>query len=175
MEKSNQTQKDISYVLDIRTIPADGLNIFLKANPSECLFLAKRYDLPAVCSISVDVNAKFDEEIIEIKGFLKAKIKQRCVVTLDIFEQSIEESFKVFFSNNPRIVADQESKSDFNPDEEPIELVQKGRIYFKELIAEQLGLYIDPFPKKTKELFTYYEEKSQKENPFSALKHLTKL
>lgn len=176
MEKSTHEKKDISYVLDIRTIPADGLYLNLEANPTECSFLAKRYDLLAVHSLCAAVKVSYQRDLVEVKGSLIACIKQRCVVSLEEFDQEVKESFTALFSDNKNIVAAQEAKMDFDPEEEPIEFIQKGRIYFKELIAEHFGLFIDPFPKKTNKLFTYYEEKAddKKENPFSVLKHLTK-
>lgn len=176
MEKSLQMKKDISFSLDVRTIPPLGSDLTLEATPDECTFLARHYGVLAVHSLSVRAHISIKDEIVIVDGFLKASVRQSCVVTLEEFDQAVRGEFQLLFSANKQIVAEQENKIDFDPDEEPIELIQKGHIYFKELITEQLGLYLDPFPKKTDEVFSYYEEKAEdiKENPFSVLKHLTK-
>ena len=61
-------------------------------------------------------------------------------------------------------------------DEDDVDFVENGRIYFYDIIQEQFGLALNPFPKKTKEAFSYYELKAEDvvENPFAVLKHLTK-
>ena len=65
---------------------------------------------------------------------------------------------------------------DIDITEEPIEFLPRPQIYFKDIVFEQFGLNLDAFPRKTDELFVYKEEEepTEKENPFSVLKHLTK-
>lgn len=176
MEKSLQLKKDISFSLDVRIIPQNGLKLILEATPAECAYLARHYDLPAIHSFCVQMQITSLNEIIQVVGVLSASVCQNCVITLEEFDQLVQGDFKLLFSEDKRLVEAQENQVDFDPDEEPIELIQKGHIYFKELLAEQLGLYLDPFPRKVQESFSYYEEKAEtvRENPFSVLKHLTK-
>ncbi len=176
MEKSDKTEKGISFVLDVRTIPLNGLKLHLQATPEECCFLAERYELPAVYAVSADLEVVADGELIDVHGVLSGRVRQTCVVSLEEFDNVLEGEFHALFSANRNLVLAQENKADFDPEEEPIEFIPKGQIYFKEVIAEQVGLNINPFPKKTDEIFTYYEvnPELEKENPFSVLKDLTK-
>ncbi|MBR4932421.1 MAG: hypothetical protein IKZ02_05280 [Alphaproteobacteria bacterium] len=175
MEKSQSTAKDISYVLDTRTIPNSGLTLKLTATPEECTELAKRFELPAVNNLSCQLNLEKKEDIIQLKGLLSAHIIQECVVTLEPFENILSGEFVLLFSTTPQPHIS-ESIPDIDMEEEPVEFLPRGQLFFKEIIAEQFGLNINPFPKQTTELFEYREVSSEdiRETPFSILKHLTK-
>jgi len=176
MEKTAKKEKDISFVLDARTVTKQGRDFLLLANKSQCQELAEFYELPAVKNLSFEFNACLADDVIELTGVLKANIVQTCVVTSEEFEENINYPFVLLFSEDENIVLTKENKIDFSPDDECIELIKNGRIYFSEIVREQFGLSLNPFPKKTEEPFAYYEEKVEdvKENPFAVLKHLTK-
>lgn len=175
MEKSKSTVKDISYVLDTRTIPSSGQTLELTATPEECAELAKRFELPTVHNLNCKIKLEKKEDIIQLKGFLSAQLIQECVVTLEPFENTLSGEFTLLFSTTPQPHIS-ESIPDIDMEEEPVEFLPRGQLFFKEIIAEQFGLNINPFPKQTTELFEYREASAEdeRENPFSILKHLTK-
>ena len=176
MEKTVKKEKDIAFVLDARTVTKQGKDFLLVANKAQCQELAEFYELPAVKKLSFSFNALLADDVIELNGVLKADVVRTCVVTSDEFEEKINYPFVLLFSEDEDVVLMQENKVDFSPDDESIELIKNGRIYFAEIVREQFGLSLDPFPKKTNAPFVYYEEKVEdvKENPFAVLKHLTK-
>ena len=176
MEKTAKIEKDISFVLDARTVTKQGKDYLLVANKTQCKDLAEFYEVPAVKNISFGFNASLVDDVIELNGVLKANVVRICVVSSEEFIEEIDYPFVLLFSEDENVVLTQENKVDFSPDDESIELIKNGRIYFYEIVREQLGLSLNPFPKKTDEPFAYYEEKVEgvKENPFAVLKHLTK-
>lgn len=176
MEKSVKKEKDISFVLDVRTVTKQGKNISLCATEKQCQELAEFYDLPKLKELLFNFNIALVDDVIELRGKLNAKAIRVCVVTSEEFEEVVEQPVVLMFSEDEDVVRTQENKIDFSPEDEYIELIENGRIYFADIVREQLGLAIDPFPKKTNELFAYYEEKAEevKDNPFAILKHLTK-
>ena len=176
MEKSDKNEKDISFVLDTRTITSQKKSYSLKATKSQLQELADYYNLPAVKNLSFDFEAFLNKDVFELKGKLKSTVEQTCVVSLENFEEKINHPCVLLFSDDADFVAQQEKKEDFLPEEDFVDLVENGRIYFHDIVREQFGLALNPFPRKTDEPFVYYEEKTEdvKENPFSVLKHLTK-
>ena len=176
MEKSNKTEKDISFVLDTRVITDKKKSYSLTATDEQLKELESFYSVPSVKKLSFDFDIYLNKDVYELKGVLSALVEQQCVVSMDVFEEKINSKVTLLFSEDADFVAMEEKKEDFLPEEELVELVENGRIYFYDIVREQFGLALNPFPKKTDEPFAYYEEKAEdvRENPFSVLKHLTK-
>ena len=173
MEKSTVLKKGISYVLDARKISPQKTSFSLEATKEECQALAEWYEIPAVLSVKADITAFSEGSVITVEGKLSIITRRECVITAEEFTQSATGDFTVLFSTSP---IKEQQKPDIDLDEEPIEFLPRGQIYFKDIITEQFGLLLDPFPKNTDEPFEYREESAEsgKENPFSVLKHLTK-
>ena len=175
MEKSQQEQKDISCVVDVRKISSQGTHIHMTATPDQCQEIANHFEIISVENLAAHVFLRKKEDIIELTGNIHAQVCQECVVTLEPMNNTVSGEFEMLFSTTkqPSI---SESVLDIDITEEPIEFLPRGQIYFKEIIFEQFGLNLDAFPRKTEELFIYREspEETEKENPFSVLKHLTK-
>lgn len=174
--KNVKKEKDISFVLDARMVTKNGLSFLLKATKQQCLDLAKFYELPALNNLIFEFSIHLKDDLIVLNGFLDADVVETCVVTNENFKEHIHQTVSLLFSEDENVIKAQESKMDFSPDEELIDFIENGRIYFLEIVQEQFGLALNPFPKKTDEPFVYYEEKNEavKTNPFSVLKHLTK-
>lgn len=174
-QKLKEADKGISFLLETRQITQKPKNLLLEASQKEREVLAKFYELPLLSSLVADLKITRIGEVIEIKGLLKASFQQICIVSNEPFDQNMNIDFIALFTDRPRALA--ESKTyDVDMDEDYVEPVQNGRINLKDVISEQFGLNLDPFPKKTEGYFEYYEEKysDEKKNPFSVLKELTK-
>lgn len=176
MENFSKEKKSISYVLDTRNVSEKGVSFTLEASKEECEMLKQHYQLPNVHSFKADLTAVYKDDCVDVMGKMQTHVTQECVVTLEEFDKKITSDFHVIFSNSKAIVDAQEKRLDTHPEEEPIELIESTNIYFKDIMMEQFGLMLDPFPRKTDEPFVYYESKieDEVENPFSVLKHLTK-
>ena len=176
MEKSSKSKKDIAFVLDVRTINKSKKHYILEATETQKEELKIFFELPLIQSLIFEFDAFLNKDYMEIQGILTAKIKQKCVVSLEEFETEIKEQVRLLFTEDEDLYNALLNKGDFLVDEEDVELVENGRIYFYNIVQEQLGLALNPFPKKTDETFSYYELKAEdvKENPFAVLKHLTK-
>lgn len=174
MKKSNMNEKGINYVLDTRQINDKKQSITLFATESEKTELAKWYEIPAIKSLSVEMNVHKKEDIITVQGKISAETDRECVITGKIFEQPLSADFTLLFSTTP--APQQPLETDIDMEEEPAEYLPRGQIYFKDIVTEQFGLNLDPFPKSTNEFFEYRENDTvtEKENPFAVLKRLTK-
>lgn len=174
MKKEN-AEKELSYPVDVRTITGKGKHVRFTASENECKALAKRFELPAVKDLSVNIRIK-KVGFIQMEGEIKARITQTDVVTLEPFDSVISEKFRVFFEvDKPENIR---QAIDIDMDDEEIEPVRGGIIDCGAVAAEQFGLALDPFPKKSKKVFVYEDPLSKEEekalHPFAGLKKLIK-
>ena len=164
---------NLFQTIDVKTIPATGLQFDLTATPQECEALAERFGLPAVKSFHLSGMIK-GNSILGYEGKFDSIITQECVVSLEQFETTVEGEFKEFFSENG-VDFSVETNFDIDmDDEETVDLIKNGRLEIGEIAAQQFGLHLNPFPKKNDEPFEYTEAKMTKQNPFSVLKDLLK-
>jgi uncharacterized metal-binding protein YceD (DUF177 family) len=85
-------------------------------------------------------------DLVRVKGRVSADIVQACVVTLDPLPARVDERFEVdFLEGEQPAVADLEF--DAEAAEAP-EAAPTGWIDLGELASEQLGLALDPYPRK---------------------------
>ena len=164
---------NLFQTIEVKTIPATGMQFELTATPQECELLAERFGLPAVKSFHLTAMIK-GHGILEYEGKFNSVITQECVVSLEKFDTSVEGEFKEFFSENG-VDFSEETNFDIDmDDEETVDLIKNGRLEIGEIAAQQFGLHLNPFPKKDDVPFEYIEAKATKQNPFSVLKDLLK-
>ena len=168
-------KKELTYPIDVRTITNKGNTIHFEADTAECAALAERFNLPQVLSLKADLNVR-RAGLIVLEGSFCARLIQTCVVSLENFETTLEVPFKVFF--DPALKKENNQIIDIDIGDEEAEPVQNGMIDAGAVVAEQFGLHLDLFPKKTKEIFVYEDplspEEEQQRHPFCVLKNLIK-
>ena len=123
-------------------VSAQGTNVTVEATAEECAALAARMNLPAILSLRCRLHLEADgESAVNVAGHLVAKVTQVCVVSLDEFDATVEERFKVRFVPSGKEVEDDDPET---IDEIPYE----GRLIdLGEAVSEQLGLALDPYPR----------------------------
>ena len=176
MEKSLIKEKDISFVLDVRTVNKSKKHYCLKATDEQKEELSKFFELPKIDSLTFEFDAFLNKDCVEINGILTSELLQKCVVSNDEFKTTVKEPVRLLFTEDEDLYNSMLNVSDFSPEDDDVDLIENGRLYFMDIVREQFGLALNPFPKKTDEAFSYYELKAEdvKDNPFAVLKHLTK-
>ncbi len=168
-------QKEFTYPIDVRTITERGIPVHLVADERDCARLAERFDLPQVLSFRADLTAR-RAGLIVLEGNFTARVVQTCVVSMESFETDVAGEFKVFFDPDMKKTSDR--IIDIDVGDEDVEPVQNGIIDAAAVVAEQFGLNLDLFPKKTNQPFMYAdplsEEEEAQKHPFAALKGLLK-
>lgn len=146
--------------------------------------IAKAYECLAVDKLSADLTLKpWRKAGVRIVGMIDAVLQQKCVVTLDTFEQELSDPVDRTFepvSSRPRRARDINADGEIEIELEsldPPDVMLDGEIDLGALICEQLALNIDPFPRKPGVEFhqqTDEPEDSDKEkpSPFAALAEL---
>ena len=119
----------------------------IAATEKERADLARRFDLIALDSLTAGFTLKrVRRDLVRVKGRVSADLVQACVVTLDPLPARIDERFEVdFLEGEQPAVADLELDAEAAEAPEP---APNGWIDLGELAAEQLGLALDPYPRK---------------------------
>lgn len=117
------------------------------ATEKERIALARRFDLLSLDGLSASFTLKrVRSDLVRVKGRIAAELAQACVVTLDPVRAHIDERFEVDFAEGAQPVA-ADLELDAEAAEAP-EAAPDGWIDLGELAAEQLGLALDPYPRK---------------------------
>jgi uncharacterized metal-binding protein YceD (DUF177 family) len=148
----------------------------LSATKPECKALAKRFGLPKLLSLEgeIYVRGNFGGEV-EVSGKLTASVEQICVVTLESFSSTLAENFVLRFAREvPEEEREENSWSD--DDEDPPEPIAGEYLDLGEILAQQLGLAIDPFPRRPGADFdpALLTDPKESASPFAALASIKK-
>ena len=170
-------------------VPDDGLDIELAATAEECAAIAGRLGLVALPDFRADaVLTHWRRDGLRLRGTLRATVVQTCVVSLEEFEQVIEETVEARFADSgDRILlqqADDAGEVTVEPEgEDPPEVLDGGCVDLGEYLVSSLAIALDPHPRKPGvELDPALREHGQGgegaadkgENPFAALSALRK-
>lgn len=142
--------------------------VTVTATKEECVALALRMGVPAIRSVVCDFRLRRETDAaISAQGRLRARVTQTCIVSLDDFAVNLTEDFRIRF-----VPAGAESDNE-DPESED-ELGYEGvSIDLGEATAEQLGLALDPYPRKPDAALPENEPEA-KPHPFAALAALRK-
>lgn len=150
-------------------------------NAAERAALAERFGLLSLEGLSARFTLRrLRKDLIRVVGHLEAEVVQACVVTLDPVPARIAEDFELDFIEGAGTPSD-ELELDIEAADAP-EPLQGPEIDLGEVAAEQLGLALDPYPRKPgaaiPEKWVAEEAPEpvavEKVNPFAALEKLKK-
>ena len=111
--------------------------------PAVCAALAARFDVVAIADATADLTlVRGVAGRVEVTGRMRARITQTCVVLGDDFEVVVDETIDEVFHDGVDAVAD---ALDLDPDAAEAEPVVDGIIDLGEMVAQLLGLAINPY------------------------------
>jgi uncharacterized metal-binding protein YceD (DUF177 family) len=131
---------------DVTRLPAGGDEETIEATPEERDVLAARFEIDALDSLTARLKiARATAGSIKVTGEAKAIVEQTCVLTLQRFATTlaiaIEEVFRAVRGGGGRV----DGIETFDDDDAP--LISGQSIDLGELVAQELGMAIDPYPK----------------------------
>jgi len=122
----------------------------IAASEGERTALARRFGflgLPAF-SARVTVDRRLGGRIV-VEGRLRGKIVQACILTLDPVTQDLDETFRIVFKQDLTEERDPESgEALVNPQADAPEPLSGHLLDVGEIVAEQLSLAADPYPRR---------------------------
>ncbi|MBP7337178.1 DUF177 domain-containing protein [Niveispirillum sp.] len=186
---------ELSRIVIADRVTTGGGHEVVKATDSECAALAERFDLISIAGLTAKMRLRrVRADFIKVTGELEADVVQRCVVTLEPVPAHVKEEFSALYAPDHLIPKEEEDgESDhfqfLGGDEDFPEPMPGGRIDIGELVAQNLSLALDPYPRKDGVEFTPILEdvgpdtlsltedmppEPPRQNPFAALSRLKK-
>lgn len=137
--------------------------------------LAKTMGLVSLPALIADLKVKAWLDGAEITGRLDGTVEQVCGVSLDRFEQPLASEFelRVVPAGSPNAPTESgagEIELDLDAPDPP-DVLEGDVIDLAALVAEQLALAVDPFPRKPGATFDYVPD-TVEESPFAVLRKL---
>lgn len=142
----------------VHDLPAAGRPFQIKAPAEECRELARRFNLLAIEVLTVEgvLRPEASGRRVRVEGRLVADVVQTCVVSLDPVPARIDVSFERLYGWDVDDEAE-EGPEEIHLDlasELPAERLTSDTLDLGEMVAEQLALELDPYPRKPGALFT---------------------
>ena len=146
----NKKLSEIERLIDLDRMGPAGAALEIAASDSERAALAKRFgflSLPAF-SARVTVDRRVGGQIV-VEGRLRGRIVQACVLTLDPVTQDLDDAFRIVF--RPDMADDRDPESGeavLNSQADAPEPLTGNMLDIGEIVAEQLSLVADPYPRR---------------------------
>jgi len=176
MKPKSNPAVELSRPLAVDKISAGGIEENLRADEKERTRLAKRFGLLALKDLQANLSVTPARgHMFAVKGRMEADVVQQCVVTLEPLHAHIHQDIDVLFAP-PEMLEAGPGAPHADMDEEETEAIVDGIIDLGELIAQHLGIALDPYPRKPGLAYVEAEYGSgEKVNPFAKLRGLTKI
>lgn len=156
-----------SRPLVVDGVPDDGLDLAIEAEPGECEAVAKHVRIPSIGALSASFRiTRRPGDRLHVRGRVRAKVTQICVVSLEPFEGEIEQPVEITFAPPKLVPADRnrravqggtsrcrrvelpETAPPAEAEDDPPDPIVEGRIDLGAVAVEFLTLGLDFYPKK---------------------------
>jgi uncharacterized metal-binding protein YceD (DUF177 family) len=161
-----------------KEIGPDGLDMKIEADPDERERLTKRFELLSLDRLVAQLHLRVAPTGISVRvsGRFQARFAQECIVSLEPVVLDVDEALEAEFG--PAAAETEILVSIEGP--EPTEPLHDGRIDLGELVAQNLAVALEPYPRKSDAELPEWTETTEKtgqyarERPFSVLAALRK-
>lgn len=168
-----------SVLVPVAEIPDVGLSQTIEARPEQRKAMAELGGLPDIAAVKAELRLlPVRGGTVHVTGRVTGRVTQVCVVSLDAFENEIDEDVDVVFAPPSQIreLAESMEEDDGESDDErpdPPEPIENGEIDLGKLATDALFLGLDVYPRKPDAVFeNRVEAPDPAEHPFAALKAL---
>lgn len=147
---SKEPKSEIERIVDLDRMGAGAAALEIVASDSERAALAKRFGflgLPAL-SARVTVDRHLGGQIV-VEGRLRGRVVQACVLTLDPVNQDLDDAFRIVFKKDLADDRDPENgEAVLSAQADAPEPLAGNLLDVGEIVAEQLSLAADPYPRR---------------------------
>jgi uncharacterized metal-binding protein YceD (DUF177 family) len=146
----NKHKSEIERIIDLERMGSGGTALEVTASEGERAALIKRFGfigLPALAA-RVTVDRRAGGQVV-VEGRLRAKVVQACILTLEPVTQAIDDTFRIVFKRDFAEEHDPESgEAVLNAQPDAPEPLAGNLLDVGEIVAEQLLLAADPYPRR---------------------------
>jgi hypothetical protein len=175
MSDRRPTTPELSRPVPVERIGTRWQSHAITVDAAERAALARRFELLELPALDAEVRLRRARagRYVEIAGTLRASVVQSCVVTLDPVPASFEERFDLMLGPIDGGPAEA-GASDLIVDLDDPEPLDGDSVDIGELVAQQLSLALDPYPRSAAagdsvEVSAADPEPAPADNPFAAL------
>jgi uncharacterized metal-binding protein YceD (DUF177 family) len=167
-----KTKLEFSRPLIVARVPRKGSHEVFAADAKECSALAKRFDLPSITSVKAHLVAlPWRGGGLQLKGKIEVELEQTSVLSLENFHSTQKFEIERYFLP-PKILVDA-----VEDDADPLE---NDEIDLGEVVAETIGLELDPYPRKPGEAYDDPDldsilQEDKEPSPFAKLLKVTRM
>lgn len=145
-----EQKSELERIVDLDRMGNKGTAVEIVASDGERAALAKRFGflgLPAF-SARVTVDRRPGGQVV-VEGRLKGRLVQACILSLEPVTQELDDAFRLVFAENLADERDPESgEAVLNAQADAPEPLEGNLLDVGEIIAEQLSLTADPYPRR---------------------------
>ncbi len=146
MEPTDDAGPEFSRVVRLDDLGKEDTTLDLVASAEERTALARRFGISDISDLrALGGLTRLDSGRVRLRVTLEAEVSQICVVSLDPVINRIEEDIDILFEPARRDKATPDIAFDPDSDNEPLigDSLDVG-----EIVAEELALSLDPYPRK---------------------------
>jgi uncharacterized metal-binding protein YceD (DUF177 family) len=146
----NKIKSEIERIVDLDRLGRAGAALEIVASEAECAALAKRFGFLGLQGFAarVTVDLQVGGQVV-VEGRLRGKIIQACVLTLEPVTQELDDTFRIVFRKNLAEELDPESgEAVLNAQADAPEPLSGNTLDVGEIVAEQLSLAAEPYPRR---------------------------
>jgi uncharacterized metal-binding protein YceD (DUF177 family) len=167
---------EFSRIINPEHLSATGIEERLEAKPAECAALAKRFELIGMPSLVAELSVKPERRgAIVVTGTITADVVQRCVVTLEPLSVHLDLNIDMILVPES-LLTTVAGSTEGDSSEDDLDYYADNKIDLGELVAQHLGINLDPYPRKPDAALeiTEFGTKTDKPHPFAQLAELAK-
>jgi uncharacterized metal-binding protein YceD (DUF177 family) len=170
MKDTRVPEEPWSHPLVLADLPPEGAAFTLAPDEATRAALARHVGVLAVPALTAELRATPDGRGgVSIDGGLAATVRQTCVVSLEPFDNAVNEQIALRFLPEGAAVANR----DEDDDGDPVDMIRGGVIDLGALVTEFLALGVDPYPRRPGAVFAPPADAAEERaSPFAALEQL---
>ena len=163
-----------TYPVAVAEIPDAGGRYEISADAETRAAVAKAAGLRDIPQLDASFDLTRLGDSVKVRGTVRAKVGQTCVVTLEPIESEVSEDIDLLFSPPVDPLLDPEAARKSQKGEPP-EPLDDGNLDLGTIATEFLLLGLDPYPRKPDAEFDLPKERGEEPaHPFAALAALKK-
>jgi len=163
-----------TYPVAVAEIPEAGGHFDISADAETRAALAEAAGLRDLSQLDASFDLTRLGDSVKVRGTVRAKVGQTCVVTLEPMENEVSEDIDLLFSPPVDPLLDPEAARKTEKGEPP-EPLDEGNLDLGTIATEFLILGLDPYPRKPGAEFDLPKGRDEEPaHPFAALAALKK-
>jgi uncharacterized metal-binding protein YceD (DUF177 family) len=144
-----QQKSEIERMVDLDRMGSGSAALDITASDGERAALAKRFGFIGLPVFSARVTVDRRPGQVVVEGRLRGTIVQACILTLDPVTQELDDTFRIVFRQDLTEERDPESgEALLSAQADAPEPLSGNMLDVGEIVAEQLSLAADPYPRR---------------------------